>query len=258
MAHLSEPRGLVRSLEHLNSRIDKTDTRNSPTLPEIYNELRSRLCNSVLVSHTSFDRIALERAIAKYDLEQLQVRWLDSARVARRAWPEKYGHRGYGLKNIANDLGISFQHHDAVEDARAAAEIMLHACAATKTDIEDWQYRVNRSIFPSSAKRGTKTGKPDKRAGNIEGALYGETVVFTGALTISRQEAADMAAEAGCNVAANVSKKVTMVIVGIHDTTKLRGHTKSSKHRKAEELIKNGVDLQILSEKDFLNLWLLY
>ena len=63
---------------------------------------------SVLISHTSFDRVAFERALTRYDLEQLQVTWLDSAKIARRAWPERYGRSGYGLKNIAKDLDISF------------------------------------------------------------------------------------------------------------------------------------------------------
>ena len=117
--------------------IDEANVRNSPPLPAVCDELRSRLRGSVLVSYTSFDRVAFERATTRYNLEQLQVTWLDSAKIARRAWPEKYGISGYGLKNIAKDLDISFEHHDALEDARAAAEIVLRACAATETDIEE-------------------------------------------------------------------------------------------------------------------------
>ena len=69
--------------------IAERDVRKSPTLPEVRDELRRRLRGSVLVSHTSFDRVAFERAMTRYDLEQLQVTWLDSAKVARRAWPER-------------------------------------------------------------------------------------------------------------------------------------------------------------------------
>jgi len=87
--------------------INKSDVRHSPTLPEVRGELRDRSRGSVLVSHTSFDRVAFERAMTKYNLEQLQVTWLDSAKIARRAWPESYGRRGFGLKNIAKDLEIS-------------------------------------------------------------------------------------------------------------------------------------------------------
>ena len=71
----------------------------APTLPEVREELRKRLRGQVLVSHTSFDRSAFEIAMDKYGLDQLQVYWLDSAKVVRRAWPDKFGQRGYGLKN---------------------------------------------------------------------------------------------------------------------------------------------------------------
>ena len=227
--------------------IDERDVRRSPTLPEVRDELRRRLRGSVLVSHTSFDRVAFERAMARYDLEQLQVTWLDSAKIVRRAWPDRYGRKGYGLKNVATDLDISFAHHDALEDARAAAEIVLSACVAAETDIEGWLQRVNRPIFPSSS-------ESPRREGNAEGVLFGESLVFTGALAIPRREAADMAAVAGCHVAANVSKKTTILIVGTQDRSKLRGYEKSTKHRKAETLIENGVDIQILSESDFSEL----
>ena len=80
--------------------------------------------------------------MTKYDLEQLQVTWLDSAKISRLAWPDEFGVRGYNLKNIANHLNITFTHHDALEDARAAAEIVLRACDSTQLDIGGWLERV--------------------------------------------------------------------------------------------------------------------
>ncbi len=227
--------------------IRKKDVRNCPTLPAIRDELRARLRGSILVSHTSFDRVAFERAMTKYNLEQLQVTWLDSAKIARRAWPESYGQRGYGLKNVAKDLNIPFKHHDALEDARAAAKIVLHACAFTETDVEEWLRRVDSPIFPSSRESA-------RREGNVEGALFGETVLFTGALGIPRKKAADIAAEAGCGVVNGVSKSITILVVGIQDESKLNGYEKSSKHRKVEALIERGADIRILSESDFSEL----
>lgn len=233
--------------------IDEAAVRGAPTLPEVRDELRRRLRGSVLVSHTAFDRVAFERAMDKYDLEHLQVIWLDSARVARRAWPDRYGKRGWGLKNIASDFGISFKHHDALEDARASAEIVLLACDVANLDVEGWLQRVERPIVASSSRSssGGATAPSVKREGSAEGPLYGETIVFTGALSISRQEAAKLAANSGCNVILHVSKKTTMLVVGTQDRKKLNGYEKSSKHRKAESLIDQGVDIQILSESDF-------
>ena len=228
--------------------INERDVRKSPTLPEVRDELRRRLRGSVLVSHTSFDRVAFERAMTRYDLEQLQVTWLDSARIARRAWPERYGQSGYGLKNVAKDLGIAFRHHDALEDARAAAQVVIHASVALEMSIEGWLRRVTRPIFASPTEAALR------RDGNVEGALFGETLVFTGALVVPRREAADMAAAAGCDVASNVTKKTTLLVVGTQAKSKLKGYEKSSKHRKAEALIEKGAEIQILSESDFSEL----
>ena len=228
--------------------IEEAHVRHSSTLPEIRAELRARLRGSVLVSHTSFDRVAFERAMTRYGLEQLQVTWLDSAKIARRAWPERYGQRGYGLKNVAGDLGISFKHHDALEDARATTEIVFRACAETGMGIEEWLERVERPISPSA-----RQSLPRLEA-NVDGRLFGETVVFTGALVMPRARAAEMAAEAGCNIATSVTKRVTMLVVGTQNRMKLKGYSKSSKHRKAEARIADDAEIIILSETDFLNL----
>ena len=93
---------------------------------------------NVLVSHTLFDRVALDRAMVKYGFDTIRTTWLDSAMIARRAWPEKYRLRGWSLARIAGDLGIEFRHHDAVEDARAAGQIVLHACRHTGLGLEEW------------------------------------------------------------------------------------------------------------------------
>ena len=111
--------------------------RHSETLLQLHQKMRSLLGGTVVISHTSFDKMALNRAMEKNGLASLEATWLDSAMIARRAWPKRYRH-GWSLAKIAGDLGISFRHHDAVEDARAAGEIVLHACRQTGLDIDGW------------------------------------------------------------------------------------------------------------------------
>ena len=229
--------------------LDESDVRNSPTLPDVCSELHKRLHGSLLISHSSFDRVAFERAMPRYDLVPLQVTWLDSTKIVRRAWPEKYNRRGYGLKNVAADLGISFRHHDALEDARAAAEIVLQACAVAEMDLEDWQ-----RCFTASSRSSSKSKVSLQRTGNAEGDLSGESLVFTGKLSVTQNVAADKAAEAGCDVANSVTKRTTMLVVGTCDSSRLNGYSKTSKHRKAEAMIDNGAEIQILSESDFFEI----
>ena len=71
---------------------------------------------------------------------------------------------------------------------------------------------------------------------------------------MARHEAAQKANDAGSNFVGNVSRKVSILVVGTQSKHKLKGMTKSSKHRKAEELIASGHEVQIISESDFLDL----
>ena len=45
----------------------------------------------------AFDRVALKQVMEKYNLKPIECSWLDSARVARRAWPDKFAWKGYLL-----------------------------------------------------------------------------------------------------------------------------------------------------------------
>ncbi len=96
------------------------------------------------------------------------------------------------------------------------------------------------------------TPQDPPREGNREGVLFGETIVFTGALTVVRSEAANLAASAGCNVEKSVTRKTTVLVVGDSDISRLAGHDKSSKHRKAEGLIERGIPIRIVGETDFM------
>lgn len=86
---------------------------------------------------------------------------------------------------------------------------------------------------------------------NVAGPLAGETLVFTGALALTRHEAAALATQAGCAIGEGVTRHTTILVVGDQDRWKLAGYEKSAKHRKAEALIAKGQQIRILSEDDF-------
>lgn len=230
--------------------IDEGTVAGAPTIAEVAETLYGLLDGRVAVIHTAFDRGAMQQACSKHRVRSPECAWLDSARVARRAWTQ-FAREGYSLKNICDFLGYQFRHHDALEDARAAGFIFLEASKREGLDVDGWLKRVQQPIFPGDS-------TPVSRDGNPDGPLFGEVVVFTGALTMVRHEAADMAARIGCQVAPNLTKKTTLLVIGDQDLSKLAGHTKSTKHRKAEDLIRNGVPIRLLKESDFLRLVALY
>lgn len=229
--------------------ITEEDIVNCPTFPEIVNILGGFLNNTVCVNHTHFDRVSIGRALTKYGLQEMDLVWLDSARVARRTWKD-CAWSGYGLANVCERLGYVFKHHDALEDAKASGQVLLAAIKATGLDLESWLKRVEKPIDPNNS----SSGSAIDRDGNPEGELYGEVVVFTGALEILRREAADLAASIGCSVASGVTKKTTLLVVGDQDVSKLAGKEKSLKHLKAEQLIWKGQKIRIIKESDFKKL----
>ncbi|PLC54965.1 transposase [Pollutimonas nitritireducens] len=217
-----------------------------PKLPEVAPLLRAKLEGTVTVCHTHFDRVALSRAFAKYNLDPITTIWLDSARVVRRTWKE-LAWKGYGLSNVCRIIGYDFQHHDALEDAKAAGHILLAAFRESQQNLDHWIHRVNRPIDLCNSSSSASI----QRDGNPEGDLYGAVLAFTGALELPRSMAADLAAKAGCQVAQGVTKKTTILVVGDQDTMKLAGHEKSSKQRKAEQFIVDGQNIRIICESDF-------
>lgn len=224
--------------------IDEDTVHGSKTFDELHGWLHDWTTDQIVVCHTHFDRVAITQACGDCRRPSLACTWLDSARVTRRAWPQ-FAQRGYGLANVAAHCGITFQHHDALEDARASGLILLHAIEETGHNLAEWLKRVKRSM---------EGGEAIRRAGDGDGALLGEAIVFTGALQVSRREAADRAAEAGADVHPGVTKKTTLLVVGDQDISRLNGHEKSSKHSKAEALIAAGQPLRIIGETDFMAL----
>jgi DNA polymerase-3 subunit epsilon len=128
---------------------------------------------------------------------------------------------------------------------------MLHAIKESGVSIEEWLQKVERPISERKydIERDGKEGAP----------LFGEIIVFTGALSVPRREAADIASNTGCEVDRDITKKTTILVVGDQDIERLRqGETKSSKHLKAEKLIKNGQPIRVINETSFWQLVEMY
>lgn len=97
------------------------------TFPTVYMALFELLNTHSLVQHSTFDEKALTAACARYDLPMITSHWTNSVAIARQAWPALKGAGGHGLANLKKHLALEFHHHDAGEDARASASVILRA-----------------------------------------------------------------------------------------------------------------------------------
>lgn len=216
----------------------------APRFQDAWDVLLPLLTSHHLIQHSNFDRQAINAACGSCGISVPELRWSDSVQIARRAWPELRGNGGHGLANLKRTLNLQFHHHDAGEDARAAALVVLHAELHL-------QLPFTELVKPVAKKNHSA---PITMDGNPKGALAGTVVVFTGSLGMTRKEAAELAARAGMTVKPGVTKETTHLVVGDQDLSELAGHTKSSKHRKADDMKRAGHPICIIGESTFKSL----
>ena len=106
-----------------------------PDFAQVHGVVDGHLGGRITVAHSSFDKGALHAACRVHALPSIETRWLDSVRVARRAWPDLENHK---LGGLARFLGIAHRHHDALSDARAAGWVIVKAIDHTGLSLADW------------------------------------------------------------------------------------------------------------------------
>ena len=106
--------------------IDEAIVRGAPKFPELYGTLSSYLEGSVVVCHTHFDRFALYLASTRYDITPPASIWLDSTRLARRAWQVDV-YSFHFLHRVSALLVSAFPHPYELYNTYATAPPLLTA-----------------------------------------------------------------------------------------------------------------------------------
>jgi DNA polymerase-3 subunit epsilon len=79
-----------------------------------------------LVAHNAaFDMSVIRHELDEAEIPYPETDYFCTLVIARLAWPHFPAHN---LDRVAQHLSIRFNHHDALEDARACAMIAVKAC----------------------------------------------------------------------------------------------------------------------------------
>ena len=222
--------------------------------PAVIEHISGTLRDQIIASHTSFDQIALAAASDRYGITLPGCSWIDSYAIARRVWPDMDRHR---LRDLCIALDIELNHHDALSDAIACGRIILAGLEAGELTFDQLATLTPapRSRTGGRRRRQATHQQDVSIAGASTGPLQGHVVVFTGDFEGGKRPISELAAAAGCDVDDNFTKKrTTILVVGKRDPAAWGGTEKSGKHRRAEEAIAEGRNIEIMSEDQFRNL----
>lgn len=106
--------------------IHPEDVVDAPKFPDIWQEIRDFYKpNQLVVAHNAgFDCGILAGCLEYYQLEQPSYLSLCTVKTSRKLFPEMENHK---LNTVCKNLNIQLaHHHDALEDSRACAEILLY------------------------------------------------------------------------------------------------------------------------------------
>lgn len=258
--------------------ISEKDVKDKPTFSQVWPEVYGYIsdgtnCNMLFAHNAQFDMQALMADLSRYGMPIPYIPFGCTLAISRRTWP---GEPSYSLESLCRKLDIKPGTHDAGEDARACAELLLLACKEKDVDlthpiesIEDIKAIEDKFQFlfgeisdegylSSICQRINRSNRikqivGDKSKNNPESIFYGKNVVFTGTLSsMKRSEAQQIIADIGGVNQSGVNRNTNYLIVGQQDYRIVGDDGMSNKQEKALELLKKGADIEILSEDDFL------
>lgn len=225
-----------------------------PTLVEAWDEIEAFIGGDVLVAHNvSFEQSVINQSFAAEGLRLPNLDYLCTLYMTRLNHPNR---QGYRLPDVCKDLlGYPVNHHNALEDAIACAELGI-------LNISKFREQSPRSLIevlyttPVRQKQDWKKEKgykPSKEELDPSHPFYLKTVVVTGELrSMSKERAATALVNCGAVWSETVTKKTEFLILGDQQIQMQKYGKPSNKLLKAREYNSTGASIEILEEEMFL------
>lgn len=106
--------------------ITSYDTVNSPSFAEIYPEIKKRLYNKIVVAHNeSFDRSVLRKSMFDSGLDYSELNISETWECTMKHCRSISKYPSGKLNECCIVEGIELNHHEALSDAKACAELFL-------------------------------------------------------------------------------------------------------------------------------------
>ncbi|MDQ0483627.1 exonuclease domain-containing protein [Guptibacillus hwajinpoensis] len=248
--------------------ITKEDVADAPEFDVLWErEIRELLEGKFLVAHNAqFDMSVLRAVLDQYNLPYPMLAYNCSVNISKKTWTLPR----YKLNVVSDYLGIELEHHHALDDARASAQILLKAAekleANNVKELVEKTNTMNGMMFDTSYepaklnnKRRAKKQSESYVAATSEvittHLFYQSQVVFTGKLeAMKREEAVQRIVDRGGNCQRNVEASTNYLVVGNATFQNYKIGKTNSQLERTEMLLAEGHAIEIISESDFLKL----
>lgn len=223
----------------------------APDPATVMPKLHAFLGDSILLAHNAnFDINFLYDSMEQYCNITLKNNFIDTLRIARKAFPELGHHR---LSDIACACGITPDGaHRAEADCRTTAECYLWMRNKILADCSEAEFA---DLFTYDYKGSLKSVSATVDNIDTTNPIYGKIIVFTGTLSsMPRKEAFQMVANLGGIPQDSINAKTNYLVIGSGEFVKSVKEGKTNKIKKAEALMKKGAEISVISEAAFFDL----
>jgi DNA polymerase-3 subunit epsilon len=106
--------------------ISPQDTKDAPIFSEVYPEIKKRLQNKIVVAHNAaFDRSVLQKTMFANNLDYSELNISDNWHCTMQMCRASSKYPSGRLNECCSVEDIELNHHEALSDARACAELFL-------------------------------------------------------------------------------------------------------------------------------------
>ena len=246
--------------------ITQEDLNFAPPLDNIASDFLAFISGLPIIGHNalSFDIPFLSAQIAPLDNPVV-----DTLPLARKTFDLLPSH---ALEYLKDTLSLStLASHRALADVETTNNLLWACLSPRKYEQQVMSaYLKNRNhIHTLPQSKGPARKQPTKRVyehvdikaivatEDIDEAcaLFGKIIVFTGTLSLPREQAMQMAVNAGAILRTSVSRKTDYLVVGAQDNALVGADGKSSKEEDAEMLNQTGkATIKVINEGEFISL----
>lgn len=226
---------------------------------EVWQDIHHYFEDRIVVSHDIQGDMMYLRTVLKYNHIPYPHLYMSCTNVlAHLVYPDI---QKYNLTELTKMTNFEFLPHHALDDAKACAHILLEMMKHRHTDtltelhnhfhLEFGEMKENYYRNIISAEIAPQLLELTQRE---DALLYHQSVCFTGKLAMPRELLEEKTRQVSAVSTHQVSTQTNYLVIGQKGYHKVRFGKKNKKVKKALQLMKQGQDLKIVHENEYLKL----